>query len=430
MMKDRCKISEIFCNFAVRKSEKVMNQPYTIFTLDNGLRVVNWRRDGLVSYIGIVVNAGSRDEDDTHYGLAHFVEHTIFKGTEKRRGWQISSRMEVVGGELNAYTSKEETMVYTNAPAGYEERAVELLSDLVMSSRFPAEDIDREREVIAEEINSYLDSPSDSVYDEFEEHAYAGSGLAHNILGTHDSIRHLTGSDCRNFLDKFYTPSNMVMYCASSMDPQKMLRLVEKYFNALHFPAAVHRRPLPPDVGHFDIREDRGNHQANTIVGSRVFGRRDPRRYALFLLNNYLGGPCMNSRLNREMREKRGYVYTVDSNVSLMSDSGLLLIYFGSDPSTVGKCRKLIDNELDRLVQSTIPASTFDKIKRQYCGQLLVSSDHIENRAMSLAKSMMYFDDVHDISSMASHIMEVTPQQVREVAELLVRDKCGTLTII
>lgn len=407
-----------------------MSHPYNIFTLPNGLRVVNWHRDGLVSYIGFVVNAGSRDEDDRHYGLAHFVEHTIFKGTEKRRGWQISSRMEVVGGELNAYTSKEETMVYTNAPAGYEERAIELLSDLVMHSRFPSGDIDREREVIAEEINSYLDSPSDSVYDEFEELAYAGSGLSHNILGTHDSIRHLSGSDCRSFLDRYYTPSNMVMYCASSLPLEKIQHLVEKYFGQLHFPPAPHTRTMPPPATIFDKREDRGNHQANTIVGSRVFGRRDPRRYALFLLNNYLGGPCMNSRLNREMREKRGYVYTVDSNVSLMSDSGLILIYFGSDPATVGKCRKLIDNELDRLAQAAIPVASFEKIKRQYCGQLLVSSDHIENRAMSLAKSMLYFGDVYDISSMAAHIMEVTPEQVREVAELLIKEKCGTLTII
>ena len=407
-----------------------MSQKYNVFTLSNGLRVVDWHREGLVSYIGFVVNAGSRDEDDAHYGLAHFVEHTIFKGTDKRRGWQISSRMEVVGGELNAYTSKEETMVYTNAPSGYEERAIELLVDLVMSSRFPQEEIDREREVIAEEINSYLDSPSDSVYDEFEEQAYAGSGLAHNILGTHESIKNLNSADCRRFLDRFYTPSNMVMYCSSAMPPEKLQRLVEKYFGQLHFPAAPHHRDLPPSVDRFDIREDRGNHQANTIVGSRVFGRLDPRRYALFLLNNYLGGPCMNSRLNREMREKRGYVYTVDSNVSLMSDSGLLLIYFGSDPSTVGKCRRLIDTELDRLASTEIAAATFEKIKRQYCGQLLVSSDHIENRAMSLAKSLLYFGEVNDISSMAANIMEVTPTQVREVAELLVKGNCGTLTII
>lgn len=407
-----------------------MNQEYNVFTLGNGLRVVNWHRNGLVSYIGFVVNAGSRDEDDSHFGLAHFVEHTIFKGTDRRRGWQISSRMEVVGGELNAYTSKEETMVYTNAPAGYEERAIELLADIVTSSRFPKEEIDREREVIAEEINSYLDSPSDSVYDEFEELAYAGSGLAHNILGTHESIRHLDSADCRNFLDRFYTPANMVMYCASSLPPEKLIRIVERHFGALHFPSVSHHRELPPPVNPFDVCEDRGNHQANTIMGARLFGRLDPRRYALFLLNNYLGGPCMNSRLNRELREKRGYVYTVDSNVSLMSDSGLLLIYFGSDPATVGKCRRLINCELDRLASSTIPPASFDKMKRQYCGQLLVSSDHIENRAMSLAKSLLYFNAINDISSMATHIMEVTPEEVRDVAELLVKGNCGTLTII
>lgn len=407
-----------------------MNQSYSLFTLSNGLRLACRRTSGLVSYIGAVVNAGSRDEDDSCYGLAHFVEHTIFKGTEKRRSWQISSRMEVVGGELNAYTSKEETMVYTNAPRGYEERAIELLADLISSSCFPKAEIDREREVVVEEINSYLDSPADSVYDEFEELAYAGSGLAHNILGTPESVRTLSGEDCRRFLNRFYTPGNMVVYCCSPLDPDKLYRLVERYFGSLHFPVTEHQRIEPAPMTTFDIRNDRGNHQANTIVGARVFGRKDPRRFALFLLNNYLGGPCMNSRLNRELRDKRGYVYSVDSSVSLMSDSGLMLIYFGSDPSTVGKCRRIIAGELDQLAQSSVSASTLDRIKRQYCGQLLVSSDHMENRAMSLAKSLLYYNEIHDISTTASHIMEVTAEDLREVAELLVPGKCGCLTLV
>ena len=407
-----------------------MNQSYSLFTLSNGLRLACRHTSGLVSYIGAVVNAGSRDEDDSCFGLAHFVEHTIFKGTEKRRSWQISSRMEVVGGELNAYTSKEETMVYTNAPRGYEERAIELLADLISSSCFPKAEIDREREVVVEEINSYLDSPADSVYDEFEELAYAGSGLAHNILGTPESVRTLSGEDCRRFLDRFYTPGNMVVYCCSPLDPEKLYRLVERYFGSLHFPVTEHQRIAPAPMATFDIRNDRGNHQANTIVGARVFGRNDPRRFALFLLNNYLGGPCMNSRLNRELRDKRGYVYSVDSSVSLMSDSGLMLIYFGSDPSTVGKCRRIIAGELDRLAQSPLSASTLERIKRQYCGQLLVSSDHMENRAMSLAKSLLYYNEIHDISTTASHIMEVTAEDLREVAEMLVPDKCGCLTLV
>lgn len=407
-----------------------MHQLYNISTLSNGLRVICRQTDSLVSYIGIVVDAGSRDEDDSRHGLAHFVEHTIFKGTDNRKGWQISSRMEVVGGELNAYTSKEETMVYTNAPAGYEERAVELLADIVTSSRFPKEEIDREREVVVEEIKSYLDSPSDSVYDEFEEAAYAGSGLAHNILGTPESVHSLTGADCRDFLDRFYTPSNMVMYCASSMSPEKFMKIAERHFSRLSFPPSEHRREVPPPMENFDRRDERGNYQANTIIGARVFGRRDPMRFPLFLLNNYLGGPCMNSLLNRELREKRGYVYTVDSNVSLMSDTGLLLIYFGSDPSNVDKCKKIIYGELERLARTRLSDSLLERMKRQYCGQLLVSSDHRENRAMSMAKSLLYFGEVHDITSTAEHIRSVTAEEIRDVAGLLTPDKCSSLTLV
>lgn len=405
------------------------DRPYTVITLANGLRTVCWHTDGLVSYIGVVVNAGSRDEGTGLFGLAHFVEHTIFKGTSKRKSWQVSGRMEAVGGELNAYTSKEETMVYTNAPVGYEERAVELLADLLSSSVFPAGEIEREREVVIEEINSYLDSPSDSVYDEFEELAYAGSGLAHNILGDAASVRKLTGADCRKFVDSFYTPSEMVAYCCSPLDPAKVGRLMERYFGGLNIAGTPRMRVSPPPMSPFEVRRDRGNHQANTIIGARVFGRDDPRRHALFLLNNYLGGPCMNSRLNRELREKRGYVYAVDSNVGLLSDCGLLLVYFGCDPSTVGKCRRIVFNELDRLAQSTMPEAAFEKIKRQYCGQLLVSSDHRENRAMSLAKSLLYYGEIYDIASMAEAIRRVTPAQLREVAELLAPPACGMLTL-
>lgn len=407
-----------------------MDQSYTLSTLHNGLRTVYWHTEGLVSYIGIVVNAGSRDEDADKEGLAHFVEHTIFKGTEKRRSWQVSSRMETVGGELNAYTSKEETMIYTNAPAGYEERAMELLSDLVTSSVFPASEIDRERDVVIEEINSYLDSPSDSVYDEFEELAYAGSGLAHNILGTAESVRALSGSDCRSFIDRFYTPSEMVVYCCSPVPASRLGKLLERYFGSMHFPTVRRERVCPPPMEAFSLCRDRGNHQANTIIGARLFGRSDPRRFALFLLNNYLGGPCMNSRLNRELREKRGYVYTVDSSISLMSDTGLMLIYFGSDPSTVDKCRKIVFSELDRVAQSPMGDVAFERIKRQYCGQLLVSSDHRENRAMSLAKSLLYYGRLHDISTMAANVEAVTAEEMRSVAELIAPSLCSSLTII
>lgn len=400
-----------------------------VTTLPNGLRVVCCQREGFVSYIGVVINAGSRDESPELEGLAHFVEHTIFKGTLKRKAWQISSRMESVGGELNAYTSKEETMVYTNSPSGYEDRALELLADLITSSQFPEKEIDKEREVIIEEIYSYLDSPSDRIYDEFEELAFKGSGLSHNILGTPESVKKLTGADCRSFLDRFYGAEDLVVYCVTPVPNEKMTRKVEGYFGAIKSKPDSHKRIVPPPIVPFDVTRDHNTHQANTIIGTRVFGRNDERRFPLFLLNNYLAGPCMNSLLNRELREKRGYVYTVDSNVSLLTDTGLMIIYLGCDPSNVDKCRKIISGEISRLCEHKFTDRALEKIKKQYCGQLLSSSDHIENRAMSLGKSVMYFDRIVDLSTTARRIMEVTPDQMMDAALMIAPEKLSVLTL-
>ncbi|MCM1152229.1 MAG: insulinase family protein [Muribaculum sp.] len=400
-----------------------------VFTLSNGLRAVCHTSAGRVSYIGVAVNAGSRDESQARQGLAHFVEHTIFKGTDRRRSWHISNRMESVGGELNAYTSKEETLIYTNAPAGYAERSIELLADIISSSRFPESELAREREVVIEEIHSYLDSPSDSVYDEFEELIYKGSGLAHNILGTPGSVRNLTPADCRNFLDAFYTPGNMVVYLSDPTDPRRLLRLLEKHFGPLHFPTRDMCRIPPALNAPFDEERVRDGHQAHTIVGARTFGRNDPRRFALFLLNNYVGGPCMNSRLNQELRERRGLVYAVDSSVSLMSDAGLMMIYFGCDPAQTGRCRKIIADTLDSLTQKRLSDRTFARIKEQYCGQLLVSTDNRESMAMSMGKSILYHNAVHNPALMAEHVMSVTPEEFRAVAELVAPSNCSRLTL-
>lgn len=407
----------------------MISADYQIATLANGLRVVTHRLEGEVSYIGLVTGAGSRNEPAELEGLAHFVEHTVFKGTRHRSSWAISNRMEQVGGELNAYTSKEETMIYTNAPAGYESRALDLLADLVKNASFPKAEIEREREVIIEEINSYRDSPSDSVYDEFEELAYSGCPLAHNILGTPESVRSLTGEDARGFIDRWYTPRNMVVYACGPGDPNKYLKLTEKYFGDLNFAETPRIRETIPALTPFDETRDRDNHQANTVIGTRVFNREDPRRFALFLLNNYLGGPCMNSRLNLEMREKRGLVYTVESNVSLLSDTGLFTVYFGTDPSSVKKCEKIIRREIDRLAQNRLSDAAFNRISRQYCGQLLVSSDHRESRAMALAKSVLYFNQIVDIRATTERIRSVTAEDFREMAQLIAGNGLSRLTL-
>lgn len=402
---------------------------YATHILPNGLKVAVSHTDARVSYIGVAVGSGSRDEEPRRHGLAHFVEHTIFKGTLRRRSSAISRRMESIGGELNACTSKEDTIIYTSAPAGNAARALELLADIVANSIFPASELETEHEVVVEEIKSYLDTPSENVYDEYEERIFAGNALAHNILGDPESVRSLTADDCRDFLDRNYTPGNMVVYISGPDAPERMIGLVEKYFGHLHFPVRRLDRIRPEIVPVFSEVVDNDGFQAHTIYGARTFPRYDERRFALYLLSNYLGGPCMSSRLNSELREKRGLVYSVDSFVSNFSDAGLFSIYIGCDRKNVDKCLRLTRRELDRLIQDRMPERTLERIKKQYCGQLLVSTDNRENMAMGMGKSMLHHGRIYDPSHTAERIMAVTAEEVREVAALLSEDCCSRLTI-
>ncbi len=403
---------------------------YITHTLHNGLRVAVCRTDAKVAYIGVVVGSGSRDEAPDHHGLAHFVEHTIFKGTWKRKSSAISARMESIGGELNASTSKENTIIYTSAPAGYADRAIELLADIIANSLFPQPEIETEHEVVVEEIKSYLDTPSENVYDEYEERVFKGNALAHNILGTPESVRSLSGRECRQFLDLNYTPGNMVVYISGPDDPEKLIKRVEKHFGLMNFPFRRQQREVPVELPAFDEVIDNDGFQAHTIYGTRTFSRDDPRRFALYLLNNYIGGPCMSSRLNYELREKRGLVYSVDSFNSMFSDAGLWSVYIGCDKSNVRKCLSIVRRELDRLAQTTMTDRMLEKIKTQYCGQLLVSTDNRENMAINMGKSLLFRGAVYDTAHTAERIREVTASQLREVAELLAPSRCSRLTLL
>lgn len=403
---------------------------YTTHILSNGLKVAVCKTDAKVAYIGVVVGSGSRDEGCDHLGLAHFVEHTIFKGTWKRRSSAISVRMESIGGELNAYTSKEDTVLYTSAPAGYADRALELLSDIIVNSIFPEQEVLMEHDVVVEEIKSYLDSPSENVYDLFEEKIFSGNALSHNILGTPESVRSLTGYECRQFLDRNYTPDNMVVYISAPDDPEPLVKRVEKYFGSMTFSLRRPERVKPDAVIPFNEVIDNNGFQAHTIYGATAFSRNDDRRFAMYLLNNYLGGPCMSSRLNSELREKRGLVYTVDSFVSCFSDTGLFSIYMGCDKSNVNKCMRIIRRELDRMAQTLMSPRTLEKIKTQYCGQLLVSTDNRENMAIGMGKSLLHHGKIHDTSYTTERIRAVTAAQLREAAELLAADRSSRLTLL
>lgn len=400
---------------------------YHIFKLDNGLRCV-FRRAPHVGYCGIVVNAGSRDDGD-EFGLAHFVEHTIFKGTEKRRSRHIASRMESVGGDLNAYTTKDETTVYTAFPAGFSPRALELLADLASASTFPADELDKERDVVVDEINLYLDNPSESIFDEFEDRIFAGSAPGHNILGTPESVAKIDSRRCLDFRRKFYTADNMTLFCVDDCSPQEAMANISRYFGALPSGERNNSRIQVAETTPFDdiIRQE--GHQSHTILGARVSRRDDPERFALFMLNNHLGGPAMNSLLNRELRDKRGYVYTVESSINLMEDCGTMQIYFGCDPCHTAPCIRLTKKILTSLAESQMKPSVFEKVRRQYLGQLIVSTDNRESQAIGLAKSLMWFDAIHDAEFTASRVRELTAENVRAAAERILSAGLSRLTI-
>lgn len=401
----------------------------TIFTLSNGLRFVHTEFAGAAVYCGVAVGAGSRDDGEDHAGRAHFVEHTLFKGTPRRRSWHISNRLERVGGELNAYTTKEETVIYANVPAEYAYRALDLLADIVADSIFPEGELRKERAVVVEEIKSYLDSPEESVYDEFENLIYAGSAMAHNILGTSESVEALGPRECRSFLETYYTPGDMVAYCAGPIPASAALRMAERSFSRIVRPDAERRRTVPPHAAPFDIQREEEGYQAHTVMGMRAFDRNDPRRFALFLLNNYFGGPSMNSRLTQELRDRRGYVYAVDSSVALMSDCGLLQVYFGADRDRVGRCCRIVRRELESLASERLSPTALLNAKRQYVGQLLVASDNRENIAMNSAKSVLYYGEARDVRLTAAAIAEVTAEELRSVAEILASQGFSRLTL-
>ena len=405
-------------------------QEFETYTLPNGIKGIHRRTRSSVTHCALVINAGTRDEHKDEYGLAHFAEHAIFKGTKRHKAYQITCRLENRGGELNAYTTKEDTTIHATTLRSDFSKAVELIADVAFNSTFPERELAKEREVIVDEINTYKDSPADMIFDTFEDSIFAGSELGHNILGTPDSVRGLTSAKCRCFIDKFYTPRNMAIYCVDPSPFDKVEREITRHFGDLEFPDFDNVRDLPVATERFETVIDNNGHQAHTLMGARLFGKYDDRRHALFLLNNIIGGPCMNSRLNQELREKRGLVYTVDSTISLMSNCGTFQIYCGCDPSSLKQCKSIIRRELDKLANSTMKPSVLERARRQYMGQLHISSEHRESRAIALGKSLLYYNEIHDIEFITQRMMEVTAQQILDIAELIHPDNCSSLTIM
>ncbi|MDH8701717.1 putative Zn-dependent peptidase [Dysgonomonadaceae bacterium PH5-43] len=373
---------------------------YESFSLSNGLKIIYLPSQSAVAYCGFAVNAGTRDEKTpSEFGLAHFVEHTLFKGTEKRKSWHIINRMENVGGELNAYTTKEETFLYAVALNEDTERAIELLSDLIFNSQFPQVEVDKEREVIIDEINSYKDNPSELIYDEFENILFANNEIGHNILGEEESLNKINSTECLKFVNEFYRPDNMVFFFHGKTPLNKIIRLANKYFSNKTSTCNSYRQRVTPEINKAENKLVNNNlYQSHVMIGGRGYDFYDKKRLGLYLLNNILGGPGMNSRLNIQLREKNGLVYTVESSITSYSDSGVFSIYFGSDHNNVDRCLSLIHKELKRLRDTKLTSSQFNAALKQLKGQLGISRDNKENLALNMGKSFLHFNKYDSLS--------------------------------
>lgn len=393
---------------------------YNTCTLNNGLRIIHLPSASPVVYCGYQINAGTRDELPGEEGLAHFCEHSTFKGTARRRAWHILNCLESVGGDLNAFTNKEDTVYYAAIPGEHVARAVDLLTDIVFHSRYPRQELEKEVEVVCDEIESYNDSPAELIYDEFENMLFSGHPLGHNILGTAERLHTFSTEETAAFARRHYRPDNAVFFAYGKLDFNRLVRLLQKA--AAGFPD---RAPAPSDTAAegalppYCPREaivDRGTHQAHVMMGNRAYSAHDGRRMALYLLNNILGGPGMNARLNLALRERHGLVYTVESSMASYSDTGAWCVYFGCDPHDVPRCRRLVRRELDKMMQKPLSTARLAAAKKQIKGQLSVACDNRESFALDFGKGFLHYGREKDVEEVFARIDAITAAEMQQVA--------------
>ena len=410
---------------------------YNTYTLDNGLRIIHLPSDSKVVYCGYQINAGTRNEEPGEEGLAHFCEHVTFKGTERRKAWHILNCLESVGGDLNAYTNKEGTVYYSAILKEHIARAVDLLTDIVFHSVYPQAEIDKEVEVICDEIESYNDSPAELIYDEFENIIFKGSPLGHNILGTAEQVRSFKTEDALRFTRKLYRPDNAIFFAYGDIDFKKLVRLLKKSFLSEERRVKSEKFNSPEAQTQFNIQHSfegqtivmqKNTHQAHVMIGTRAYDVNDSRRMPLYLLNNMLGGPGMNAKLNLALREHNGLVYTVESTMAAYGDTGIWSIYFGCDEHDVKRCLRLVRKELDKFMQKPLSEVQLKAAKKQIKGQVGVACDNRENFALDFGKSFLHYGWEKNVDRLYEQVDEITAEQIQAVAqELFDKDRLTTL---
>lgn len=390
----------------------------TVHHHPDGLRTVHIHDPhSRVGIFGVCVHAGSADEEIGEYGLAHFVEHTIFKGTDRRSSMDILNRMEVVGGELNAYTTTETTVVYSIFPAQYADRAVELIADLVMNSRFPHSELVKEKQVVLDEINSYLDSPADAIFDTFEDLMFAGCGYGHNILGTPRSVRSFKSSDCRRFLYRYYRAPNMVAFYCGPEEAGQCTDLVDRHFAGLNCEPVTSPQPVLQCAAPFSRKRFLPVHQAHVVLGAVLPASSLSQKYSAALLANIAGGPGMNSLLNIELRERRGLVYTVEASPTFMAGGNCLLtVYFGCDGDDRRECTDICTDVFRRLADGGLDAKAFEEARTQYLGQRTIAVENRENRTIAAARSTLFDGSPEPDAVVRDGIAALTPVDIAAVA--------------
>ena len=393
---------------------------YNIATLPNGLRIIHLPSASPVVYCGIALAAGSRHEEAGEEGVAHFCEHMSFKGTRRRSAIQILNCLESVGGDLNAFTNKEDTTFYAAIQKEHFSRAVDLLTDIVFCSQYPQHEVEHEVDVICDEIESYNDSPAELIYDVFENQLFKGHSLGHNILGTREQVQHFTSQHALHFTSRYYQPDNAIFFVYGDITFSRLVKRLEvrEYSRPQNLPQIISLTPplspLTPETPH---------HQAHVMLGCQSFSFDDPRRMPLFLLNNILGGPGMNARLNLKLREQHGLVYTVESSMASYSDTGVWSVYFGCDHHDVKRCIRLVNHELDRIMQAPLSARQLAAAKRQLKGQLTIAADNREQFALDMAKHFLHYGKERSLDELIAQIDAITAPQLQDVAQQLFTPK-------
>ncbi len=416
---------------------------YNIHTLSNGIRILHLTDNMPISYIGVAIDAGTRDELPDESGMAHFVEHLLFKGTERRRSWHIINRLESVGGQLDAYTTKEETYIYATVPNEYTDRALELLADIVLNSTFPENEIEKERDVVVDEIQSYNDSPSELIYDEFEELLFPHDPIGRNILGTEQSLETFDSTRVQQFVHRNYTPDRMVVFAMGNIKFDWFVKRIEKYFtpyshlalgggeesfqlSTFNFQLSTRQTPQPYTPAHRTTPRD--TYQAHCIIGNRCIPMSSHERLTMLLLNNILGGPNMSSRLNLVLRERNGLCYTIESNVTNYTDTGVWNIYFGCDPRNLAKAQRLCMQQLDMLCSTPLNDNQLTTAKRQLRGQVLIGNQNKENLILGLSKAYLHGLELKPDSEHFQFIDSLTPSDLQSLAQRIFNpDQLSTL---